>query len=113
PRMTTAEMIKFSSNVGVAKLAHRMGAERLLSFLASFGFGERTGVETRGEVAGRRRPYGNFGPVELATISFGQGTTASALQLAMATATLANDGVRLAPLLVDRITDPYGREVRS
>jgi len=111
--MTVEEMVKFSSNVGAAKLAHRLGGDMLVSYFKAFGFGERTGVVPYGEAAGLRHPPGRLGPVELATISYGQGTTATAMQLAVATATLANDGVRLRPRLVDRVEDAQGRLVAS
>jgi cell division protein FtsI (penicillin-binding protein 3) len=109
PRVTVMEMVKYSSNIGSAQLATRVGADGMVSGFESFGFGVPTGVQTSGEAAGRRHPYAGVGPTELATISFGQGLTATAMQLAMATATIANDGVRLRPILVDRVEDSYGK----
>jgi cell division protein FtsI (penicillin-binding protein 3) len=110
--VTVSEMVKYSSNIGAAQLALRVGADGLIQRLRSFGFGDRSGLQVFGESAGRRHPSGRLGPVELATISYGQGATATALQLAMATATLANGGVRMRPTLVDRVEDAYG-EVRQ
>jgi cell division protein FtsI (penicillin-binding protein 3) len=109
--VTAAEIIKFSSNVGAAKLALRLGSKRLLSYYEGFGFGETSGVQTTAEEAGKRSPP-HVGPVELATISYGQGITATLLQLAMATAALANDGLRMRPILVDEVVDGWG-EVRQ
>jgi cell division protein FtsI (penicillin-binding protein 3) len=107
-RITVEEVVKFSSNIGAAQLAHRVGADALVQRFKAFGFGERTGIQASSESAGYRHPYGRLGPVELATISYGQGITATALQLAMATATLANDGVRMRPILVDHVEDSFG-----
>jgi cell division protein FtsI (penicillin-binding protein 3) len=111
-QLTVSEMVKYSSNIGAAQLAQRVGADGLIQRLRAFGFGDRSGLQVFGESAGRRHPSGRLGPVELATISYGQGVTATALQLAMATATLANGGERMRPTLVDRVEDPYG-EVRQ
>lgn len=111
PRLAAWEIVKYSSNVGSAQLSHRLGSKRMLAYLEAFGFGAPTGVQTSHEEAGRRSPS-RVGPVELATISYGQGTTATVLQLAMGTATLANGGVRMKPMLVDRVLDGYG-EVRQ
>jgi cell division protein FtsI (penicillin-binding protein 3) len=115
--ITVAEMVKYSSNIGAAKVAQMVatkhGGDWLLDVYKRFGFGERSGIDTQGEARGQRRPYGNFGPVELATVSFGQGLTTSALQLGFATAAIANGGVRMQPILVDRVTDAYGRDVRT
>jgi cell division protein FtsI (penicillin-binding protein 3) len=105
--MTAAEVIKFSSNVGAAKLAHRLGAKKMLGYLEAFGFGEPTGVQVSAEQAGKRSPP-RVGPVELATISYGQGVTASVMQLGMAVAAIANGGARMRPILVDRVIDGWG-----
>ncbi len=101
--VTSAEMVKFSSNIAAAKLAGRVGPDRFDAYLEAFGFGEPTGIELLGERRGQRHPWGAFGPVELATVSYGQGATATVLQLAMATAALGNGGLRMRPILVDRV----------
>ncbi len=111
-RTRVPDMIKHSSNIAAAKLAQRVGAERFDAYLKLFGFGEVSGIPTYGEAAGVRHPR-HFGPVELATISYGQGLTATALQVASAMATIANDGVRMRPLIVERIVDSTGRTIRA
>lgn len=106
--ITLGEVMKFSSNIGVAKLAFRMGADKFLPYLHAFGFGELSGVPLPGERRGVVRDAKTIKPIELATTAFGQGTTATPLQLAMGIATLGNDGVRMKPRLVNRIDDAYG-----
>ncbi|MEO0601689.1 MAG: penicillin-binding protein 2, partial [Myxococcota bacterium] len=93
-RLSAANIVVYSSNIGASKLAHRVGAERFLARLQAFGFGERTGISLPAERKGILRDPSTIRPVELATTSFGQGMTATTLQLAMATAALGNDGVR-------------------
>lgn len=106
--MTVRDIIKVSSNIGAYKVGNVLGRERLYEALRSFGIGQKTGIEFPGEVAGVMRPGSKWGPVELATISFGQGVTATPLQLASAMATLANGGVRMKPYVVQKIENGQG-----
>jgi cell division protein FtsI (penicillin-binding protein 3) len=106
--VTLTEVIKYSSNIGTAKLALQMGARSFLPYVAAFGFGERTGVQLPGERAGVVRAADKIKPIELITTAFGQGVTATPLQLAMGTAALANHGVRMKPRLVTRVEDVHG-----
>ncbi len=105
--MLASEVVKYSSNVGSAQMAHRVGSKKLLSFFEAFGFGAVTGVQLTAEEPGKRSPP-RVGPVELATISYGQGSTSTLLQLVTATAALGNGGLRMRPMLVDRVEDSWG-----
>ena len=99
-----------SSNVGAARVAARLGRERLYTGLAAFGFGERTGVGLPGEVKGQLLPARS--DVALATQAFGQGPiTATAVQVTNAMAALANGGLLLRPFIVRRVFDPVSGEV--
>ncbi len=106
--ITMSEVIKYSSNIGSAKMALQLGADTFLGYIRDFGFGQRTGIPLPGERAGVVRRADKIRPIELATTSYGQGVTSTPLQLAMATAAIANDGVRMKPRLVSRIEDQYG-----
>ncbi|HWU88679.1 MAG TPA: penicillin-binding protein 2, partial [Kofleriaceae bacterium] len=81
PTLTTAGIIKRSSNVGAAKIALRLGRERLYAALQRFGFGAKTGIELPGEQAGTLRPGVKWRDIELATIAYGYGLTVTPLQL--------------------------------
>jgi len=107
-RLSAANVVVYSSNIGASKLAHRVGASSFLSTLRHFGFGEASGVALPAERGGIVHEPDRIHPVVLATTSFGQGMTATTLQLAMATAALGNDGVRMRPRLVTRIEDVHG-----
>ncbi|MCA9569425.1 MAG: transpeptidase family protein, partial [Myxococcales bacterium] len=106
--VSVGEVIKYSSNIGTAKLALRLGSERLLTYLDRFGFGRRTGIQLPGERAGMLRAADRIKPIELATTSYGQGMTATVLQIATATAALANGGKKMRPRLVKRVEDVHG-----
>ncbi|MEI6205512.1 MAG: penicillin-binding protein [Desulfuromonadales bacterium] len=110
-RLTVSEIIKYSSNIGSAKIGLRMGEERLSSYLRNFGFGGRTGIDLPGESPGniKRHWYG----VDLATISFGQGLSLSAIQLVSALSAIANGGNLMKPYLVERILDDNGKEIQK
>ncbi len=102
------EVIKFSSNIGSAKLALDLGPERVLAGLADFGFGSATGAGLPGERDGFLRDPETIKPIELATTAYGQGMTATSIQLAGAMATLGNDGLRMQPYVVQSVTDAWG-----
>jgi cell division protein FtsI (penicillin-binding protein 3) len=106
--ITIRELLKYSSNIGSAKLALRIGGEKFLPYFQRFGFGSRTGIQLPGERTGVLRKAGDIKPIELATTAYGQGVTATPLQLAMAVAALGNGGMRMTPRLVTRIEDLHG-----
>ncbi len=106
--ISVSDVIKYSSNIGAAKLGFMLGPERVLTYLSDFGFARSTGLNLPGEVAGFMRKVDSIKPIELANTSFGQGITASPVQLAAAAATLANGGVRMKPYLVDAVLDRFG-----
>lgn len=105
-RLTVSEIIKYSSNIGSAKIGLKMGEEKLSSYLRSFGFGSRTGIDLPGETPGnlKKQWYG----VELATATFGQGISLSTIQLATALSAIANGGNLMRPYLVEQILDDSG-----
>lgn len=110
-RLTVSEIIKYSSNIGSAKIGFKMGEAKLSSYLRNFGFGGRTGIDLPGEAAGnlKRHWYG----IDLATISFGQGVSLSTIQLATALSSIANGGNLMKPYLVDQILDDSGAVVQK
>ncbi|MGD2117822.1 MAG: penicillin-binding protein 2 [Chromatiales bacterium] len=101
-----------SCDVYYYDLAHEMGIDRLQQYLGQFGFGERTGVDLGGELPGllpskewkRRRHNKPWYPGETLIMGIGQGYfLTTPLQLAAATATLANGGIYRAPRVVSKI----------
>ncbi|PIR21361.1 MAG: penicillin-binding protein [Deltaproteobacteria bacterium CG11_big_fil_rev_8_21_14_0_20_47_16] len=109
--LSVKDIIKVSSNIGAYKIAQVIGRERLYNSLYKFGIGQKTEIDFPGEVAGLIHPSARWSPVELATVSFGQGVTATPLQLAVALSTIANGGMRMKPYLVKRVEDASGHEV--
>lgn len=106
--LTLHEVIKYSSNIGAAKIADRIGPEVLYETLRSFGFGEKTGIDSPGEAAGTLRHWQSWRKIDHATIAFGQGVSVSAVQLISAVSAIANDGVLMKPRIVEAVKNPDG-----
>lgn len=102
-------ILQVSSNIGAAKIAAALGRDRLTDYYAKFGFGERAGLGLPGEGKGSV-PYPRA-EVSLATEAFGQGLTATAIQLAAGYGAIANGGVLMKPYLVQKVVDPDGVEL--
>ena len=92
-KMDLAKILKKSSNMGVSKLALRLGPEELQQTFADFGLGNDTGIGLIGENIGRLPIRHRWSDFELATMSFGYGITSTTLQLAKAYAILGSGGM--------------------
>jgi cell division protein FtsI (penicillin-binding protein 3) len=106
-----AKVMAASSNICAAKTGLKLGRERLQHAFLAFGFGERTLLGIPGEPRGQV-PYPRA-EISAATMSFGQGMTASALQITQAMAAIANRGILMKPWLVRRVVDPSTGQVLS
>ncbi len=101
--LTFREVIAKSSNVGAIKTALLVGSEGFYRQIRSFGFGEATGIDLPGEAPGILRSIDRWQRLDPAYISFGQGISVTALQLANAFAAVANGGRLYRPYVVARI----------
>ena len=110
--LTVKEILKYSSNIGSAKIAQKMGKEKFYDYIQKFGFGTKTGIDLPGESGGLVRPAKNWGPVDTAMIGFGQGVSVTAIQLITAVSAVANNGVLMKPYVVRGIADKDNRMVK-
>lgn len=62
-------------------MGQKLGTERLFNYIKNFGFGKKTGIDLNGESSGILFKYENIGPVEQATMSFGQGISVTPIHL--------------------------------
>ncbi|RUM43433.1 MAG: penicillin-binding protein 2 [Desulfurobacterium sp.] len=106
------EIIQYSDNVGIIKVAQLLGKEKLYKYFKAFGFGEKTGIELPGENAGKLRHWKRWRDVEFATLSFGHNIMVTTLQLAAAYSALVNGGVYVKPRLLLAVVDDKGRVVK-
>jgi len=91
--------LQHSLNVCMSWLAIQLGPQNLYGYLNRFGFGHLTGIDTSGEAAGRVKVPGDadWYPVDLGTNSFGQGLTATPLQVMAGASAIANQGHMVTP----------------
>jgi cell division protein FtsI (penicillin-binding protein 3) len=99
-RLTLTGVIAKSSNIGTVLAADELTPQELYDYLAAFGLGERTGVGVPGETRGLLPWWEGWSQINQDTISFGQGVSVNALQMAAAVNAIANDGVLVEPSLV-------------
>lgn len=111
--LTLPEVIKYSSNIGAAKIGKMLDRERFYRYLTDFGFGAPTGIKLPGESGGLLRAPEDWFDVDLAAISFGQGLMVTPLQLATAAAAIANGGYLMHPYVVEEIDDSRGQVLRK
>jgi cell division protein FtsI (penicillin-binding protein 3) len=96
--------LEVSSDVGVIKVALKLGPDRLYDYVRSFGFGQRTGIELPGETRGLLRPVKKWQPASIGYVAIGQEEAVTPLQLVSMVSTLANGGVYMPPHVL--LTDP-------
>lgn len=106
--LTLPEVIAYSSNIGIAKFAARVPAEKLYDTFLALGLGHRTGIDLPAEVGGQVKPWKEWRGVDRDVMAFGHSIMLTTLQLATAYATIANGGVRVQPHVVRALGSPDG-----
>jgi cell division protein FtsI (penicillin-binding protein 3) len=107
-KLTLNGVLARSSNIGTILAAQKIGGDKLYSYLKKFGIGEPTGLHFPGESKGFVPSPKRWSATSFGTIAFGQGLSLTAVQAASVYATIANDGLRVAPTLVAGYTAPDG-----
>ncbi len=107
-RMSLAGMMAYSSNVGTIAIADQLGPDRLIDYQKRFGLGEPTGVGLLGEASGALLPADQWSASSYGSVPIGHSVDVTAIQMAAAYATIANDGTYVAPRLVKEIVGPQG-----
>ncbi|MGN6253103.1 MAG: peptidoglycan D,D-transpeptidase FtsI family protein [Marmoricola sp.] len=112
--LTLGGVIAKSSNIGTVLAARAISSASLGRYLTSFGLGSRTEIGIPGETRGLLPDPSGWSTLTHAQISFGQGLSVNALQMAAAVNTVANGGTYVAPSLVlGRATTDSGDVVGS
>ncbi|MBO6258125.1 MAG: peptidoglycan glycosyltransferase FtsI [Succinivibrio sp.] len=113
-RGNLTDIIKYSSNTGMARISMRIGPNRVMDMLQRFGFGRKTQSGLIGESAGRLNENRKFwAEIDKATLGFGYGVAVTNLQLTSAYATLAHGGEQL-PVSILKLRDaPQSEQVVS
>ncbi|MCK0093941.1 penicillin-binding protein 2 [Yoonia sp. F2084L] len=113
PELSTTDVIVESSNIGTARIAMQIGAERQRAFLDSLGFLEATPLEMVEAPTGKPLLPRNWSEISTMTISYGHGLSSSPVHLAAGYASLLNGGTRVEPTLLRRETVEQGPRVVS
>lgn len=104
-QQTFLEVIENSCNPGFVVMGNKLGKETLFDYIYRFGFGKKTGIDLNGEGKGILFDLEKVGPLELATTSFGQGVSVTALQQVEAVSAIINNGDMYTPFVVKSISD--------
>jgi cell division protein FtsI (penicillin-binding protein 3) len=107
--LSLTDVIRLSSNIGIAKLGARLTAVEQYEALRDFGFGSPTLIELPGESPGRLRSPRSWTGESQASLAIGYELAVTPLQLAAAYSVFANDGVLVEPTLLLEVRDADGR----
>ncbi len=108
-RLTVAGALAVSSNTASIKIGEMLSNDKLHSYLKKFGIAEKPGSGLPGEESGKLLDVKDWSGTTAPTVAFGQGYSVTAMQATSVFATLANDGVRVTPTVVEGISDAAGR----
>ena len=112
--LTISRILAVSSNICAAKIGLSLGGEKLYESLRRFGFGQSPGLPVPSDTTGVLRPRGRpWVQVETASASFGQGISVTNLQMAMATAAIANGGKLMDPIIIKKVVSATGHVLRE
>jgi cell division protein FtsI (penicillin-binding protein 3) len=109
--LSFAKILQVSSNIGFTKVAQKLKKDRYYRYIEKFGFGQVTGIDVPGEVPGLLRRAESWSAIDLATHAFGQGISATPLQMVTAYAAIANGGFLMRPYVTRRVVSPQGEIV--
>lgn len=109
--LSVHDILVKSSNIGSAKLAMLLGEQKFYEYIRRFGFGDRTGIELPGEIPGLLHPPHRWSKLSITRIPMGHEIAVTPLQIATATAVIANGGKLMAPYVVQRVIGPDGEDL--
>jgi cell division protein FtsI (penicillin-binding protein 3) len=103
--ITVQKALEVSSDVGAAKMALKVGPDKFYSYMRSFGFGDRSGIELPSETRGLLRPPKRWGSTSILSLAIGQEVGVTPVQLVTMVSTIANGGVYMPPHILLQSTD--------
>jgi cell division protein FtsI/penicillin-binding protein 2 len=112
PDLTMTDVIKYSDNTGMVFISQKLGLDKMLAYIKKFGFGQMTGIDLQGEAVPTIRPRSEWYPIDVATASFGQGISVTPIELLSAFSSIANNGSRMQPQVVNAVETPDGQVIK-
>ncbi len=104
-------LFEHSSNIGSINVAKTMTPKEFYEVLKNFGFGSKTGIDLPGESSGLLPYWGQWDKGIQATMSYGYGTSVTAMQMVSAVQTLANNGVRITPHIIKYPQEEFEQKI--
>lgn len=103
PDITITDALAKSDNVAMIYLSDLIGKDRFVDYIKKFGIGDPLGIDLQDDT---KTPFpSKWGPVEVATASFGQGISTTSMQLMRAVGAIANGGNLMRPMIVEKVID--------
>ena len=112
-RHTFLHALDWSCNVGMITIVEKIGKALFSQYLHDFGFSNKTNLTMDGEVYSQIGAYERWPRTQFFNMSFGQGITATMLQMAAAYSALANGGIYMQPYIVESMVYPDGKKIES
>ncbi|MBM3240269.1 penicillin-binding protein 2 [Candidatus Poribacteria bacterium] len=111
--LTVSEVISKSSNIGVTKIANRLGKDKFDKYVRAFGFGKRTNIDLPYEAQGNISALDKWGKRAMFYLPWGQGIAVTPLQMLSAMNVIANNGILMKPYVVKEIIDDQGNVIKT
>ncbi len=111
--LTFREVFEVSSNIGVTKIAQKLGPEMIYKYGQRFRFGLKTGIDLKGEISGLFKNPSRWSKTSIGAVPIGHEMGATPIQLVSAIAAVANNGVYMKPYVVKEIRDSNNEVVKS
>jgi cell division protein FtsI (penicillin-binding protein 3) len=109
--ISIVKLFEHSSNCASVKIAMMMTAHEFYGILKKFGFGSKTGIDLPGETYGLINKPSTWGKADKAAMSYGYGTSVTAIQMVSAVAAIANGGVRITPHVIKYNQEEYDKKI--
>lgn len=110
---TMTEVLQNSDNIAMIWVSKKMSDEEMYKYFTNFGFGATTNIDMEGEATGTLVALDQWREINHATMAFGQGIATTPLQMVMAYAALANNGILMKPYVVDKIQKSDGEFITT
>ncbi len=111
--LTFKEALSYSSNIAFTKIGQKLGEKELYQYIKKFGFGEKTGIDLKGEINGLLRNVTEWSALSIGAIPYGQEVGVTPIQMVSAVAVVANGGVLMRPFIVDEIINDKGTIIKK
>ncbi|MBU0766420.1 hypothetical protein KKF55_01370 [Patescibacteria group bacterium] len=111
--VTMTNCLEFSINTCMTSVSEKLGRKLFHRMLERFGFGRVTGIELEDEQPGELLPWRQWSNALLATAAYGQGISATPLQVITAISALANGGKLMSPIIIDSTIHNDGTVIKT